>query len=117
MFRSLLALVFVLTVTELPLHASPLAQPDQGISVRAVQSSTGALFLTSGPSAWPLVPDQMTDADRTLITVEQDEIEGTFKVGQLLFPPTPQVSPKRRARRQPAIWRKSCGACPCSRCS
>jgi hypothetical protein len=58
--------------------------------LRAVQSSTGALFLTAGPNAWPVVPDQIGDADLAALSRES-EIDGAFPAGPLLVPPRPQM--------------------------
>ncbi len=64
MFRSLFALMLVLVVTALPVQA----QPRQPSPIRFVQSSSGALFLTQEPSAWPLIPDQISDDDLAALT-------------------------------------------------
>src|SRR5205085_5339708 len=62
--RPLFALAFVLAVTALPVQA----QPRQPLPIRFVQGSSGALFLTQEMSAWPLVPDQISDDDLAALT-------------------------------------------------
>jgi hypothetical protein len=76
MFRSLVAFLFILAVIASPVQA----QSSQSVLLDAVQGSTGALFLTLGQNAWPLVPNQVTTIFDVSsgINIATQEIDGTF---------------------------------------
>jgi hypothetical protein len=52
------------------------AQPAQP---RVVQSSDGSLYLVQGGNAWPLVPDQIDDAELGALNLGS-EVDGTLPV-------------------------------------
>ena len=89
------------------LSVAALAQP---APPRVVQGSDGSLYVVQGANAWPLVPDQIDDAELGALNLGA-EVDGTLPASLLTAsaPAAPPAEPARASRRSAPTAPATCG--------